>query len=901
MKQWLKSIFFVGLVSLAFGFVSCAADSGDSTETQPQVQVQTTYYTVSFNSNGGSSVSAQKVESGKTATKPSNPIKEGYSFRGWYNGTSEFDFSTPIKSNITLTAQWTENKTTPETPQNPDTPENPDSPDNPSTPTVTTYTVTFKANGGTGGDTTQTVTFGTTATLTANTFTRTGYTFLGWAKTANAEQIEYADKAEFTTPEQNTTLYALWKPNEYTLTFRANGGTGDDTTQTVTFGTTATLSSNTFTYAGYRFASWNTKADGTGNSYSDSGDFTVSEEKNITLYAQWVENDRYIISYANTRGATNTNPTSYRGIEGATLSDLSLTGYIFEGWYSEADADGNGTGTKITGWGANEKSGDITLYAKWKANSYTITFSANNGTGARKSQTVTFGTSANLDSNSFEYTGYRFAGWNTAQDGSGSSYSDGGDFSVTETSDITLYAQWVENDRYIISYANTRGATNTNPTSYRGIEGATLSDLSLTGYIFEGWYSEADADGNGTGTKITGWGANEKSGDITLYAKWKANSYTITFSANNGTGARKSQTVTFGTSANLDSNSFEYTGYRFAGWNTAQDGSGSSYSDGGDFSVTETSDITLYAQWVENDRYIISYANTRGATNTNPTSYRGIEGATLSDLSLTGYIFEGWYSEADADGNGTGTKITGWGANEKTGDVTLWAKWTPRTDTAYKVEHWQENANDDSYTLFESENMSGTTDAQTNAEEKTYAHFTALAITQETIAGNGSTVVKVYYERKRVTLTLNLDGGTLDGESGTVTKTGKYGQTVAIANPTKTGFAFAGWNENDGTLPTPYTEDAEYTAVWSTAKIVSFTVNEESDISVGRLQEGNTVTFTADECDSYAWYFNDAKVATTRQYEIELSTLAKGTYGLALEAQKESKLYSYFTQIKVEN
>ena len=527
MKKWLKSIFFVGLVSLAFGFVSCAADSGDSTETQPQVQVQTTYYTVSFNSNGGSSVSAQKVESGKTATKPATPTRDGYSFRGWYNGTSEFDFSTPIKSDITLTAQWTENKTTPETPknpetpetpetpQNPDTPENPDSPDNPSTPTVTTYTLTFKANGGTGGD----------------------------------------------------------------------------TTQTVTFGTTETLNSNTFIYTGYRFASWNTKADGTGNSYSDGGDFTVSEEKNITLYAQWVENDRYIISYANTHEATNTNPTSYR------------------------------------------------------------------------------------------------------------------------------------------------------------------------------------------------------------------------------------ETV----------------------------------------------------------------------------------GATLSDLSLTGYIFEGWYSESDTDGNGTGTKITGWGANEKTGDVTLWAKWTPRTDTAYKVEHWQENENDDSYTLFESENMSGTTDAQTNAEEKSYAHFTAQAITQETIASNGSTVVKVYYERERVTLTLNLDGGTLGGESGTVTKTGKYGQTVAIANPTKTGFAFAGWNENDGTLPTSYTEDAEYTAVWSTAKIVSFTVNEESDISVGRQQEENTITFTADECDSYAWYFNDAKVATTRQYEIDLSTLAKGTYGLALEAQKDGKLYSYFTQIKVEN
>ena len=663
MKQWLKSIFFVGLVSLAFGFVSCAADSGDSTETQTQIQVQTTYYTVSFNSNGGSSVSAQKVESGKTATKPSNPIKEGYSFRGWYNGTSEFDFSTPIKSNITLTAQWTENKTTPETPKNPetpenpetpDTPENPDSPDNPSTPTVTTYTVTFKANGGTGGD----------------------------------------------------------------------------TTQTVTFGTTETLNSNTFIYTGYRFASWNTKADGTGNSYSDGGDFTVSEEKNITLYAQWVENDRYIISYANTYGAENSNPTSYRETVGATLSDLFLTGYIFEGWYSDADADGNGTGTKITGWGANEKAGDVTLWAKWTPRTDTA---------------------------------YKVEHWQeNANDDS---------YTLFESENMS---------------GTTDAQTNAEEKSYAHFTAQPITQETIAG-----------------------------NGSTVVKVYYERERVTLTLNLDGGTIGEKT-------------------------------------------SVTRTG------------KYDSQYA-------------------AVGTPAKSGYTFTQWSPKLP-----TTMK-----------DGTFTAIYTANTNTPYKVEHWQENANDDSYTLIDTDNMTGTTDAQTNAEEKSYAHFTALAITQETIASNGSTVVKIYYERERVTLTLDLTGGTLGGESGTVTISGKYGsQYAAVGTPEKQGYNFDGWNPE---LPATL-ENATCQAVFKgNPTSISVTVSPNATLAIQKTESENAITLTAQSGHtSYTWKINNSTVAdftgaSVNENEITISkaSLASGAvYQVSLYAPKGGIPYSAQIAIK---
>lgn len=146
----MKRLFTLAVLILAaftFSLASCKSDDDDDP----------TYYTVTFNTDGGSTVSSQTVESGKTATKPADPTKEGYTFAGWYNGDTEFDFATQITANITLTAHWTAQSTDPAT---------------------TTYTVTLTGGANataSGGETTQSGLSGamTTVTYTANS----GYHF----------------------------------------------------------------------------------------------------------------------------------------------------------------------------------------------------------------------------------------------------------------------------------------------------------------------------------------------------------------------------------------------------------------------------------------------------------------------------------------------------------------------------------------------------------------------------------------------------------------------------------------------------------------------------------------------------------------------------------------------------
>ena len=138
--------------------------------------------------------------------------------------------------------------------------------------------------------------------------------------------------------------------------------------------------------------------------------------------------------------------------------------------------------------------------------------------------------------------------------------------------------------------------------------------------------------------------------------------------------------------------------------------------------------------------------------------------------------------------------------------ATYTATWAVGNGTAYKVEHYQQNITDDEYTLADTENKTGTTDADTSAQAKTYEGFTAKTVEQVKITADGSAVVKIYYDRNEITLTLNLDGG--EGENEI---TGKYGANVTTpANPTKSGYDFAGWNpELPETFPA---ESATYKA-----------------------------------------------------------------------------------------
>ena len=208
---------------------------------------------------------------------------------------------------------------------------------------------------------------------------------------------------------------------------------------------------------------------------------------------------------------------------------------------------------------------------------------------------------------------------------------------------------------------------------------------------------------------------------------------------------------------------------------------------------------------------------------------------------------------------------------------------------SYKVEHYQQNANDYGYTLVESdtENKTGTTNKNTSATAKTYTGFTAENVNQEKIMADGSTVVKIYYNRNIITLTLNLDGG--DGDTTIV---GKYGATVtAPTNPTKAGYTFIQWNPQ---LPTAFpTENSIFTAKWAIEGdyIITYNLNDGTNADENPSSynvETETISLINPTKTGYkfaGWYTDE-----TFSEENKITEITKGSTG-------DITLYAKWTEI----
>ena len=196
-------------------------------------------YTVTFQSEGGSEVASQ-IRANTPAARPADPTKEGYTFIGWYNGESEWDFETPVTADLTLTAKWQLNR----------------------------YTITFDTAGGSEvAPITQD--YGTTITPPAAP-TRTGYTFAGWDR-----EIPTA------MPAEDMTITAQWQVNQYTITFKPENG-GQDIVIKQDYGTPITAPANP-TKTGYTFAGW------------DKTIPTTMPAGDVTITARWTENRVIVI------------------------------------------------------------------------------------------------------------------------------------------------------------------------------------------------------------------------------------------------------------------------------------------------------------------------------------------------------------------------------------------------------------------------------------------------------------------------------------------------------------------------------------------------------------------------------------------------------------------------------
>lgn len=290
-------------------------------------------YTVTFDSNGGSSVVSQTVEKNARATQPTAPIRNGYTFDGWYtaaSGGQKFDFNIAITGNITLYAHWTA------------------IPSQVPTPPPATYTVAFDSNGG-SFVASQTVDKNSLATRPTDP-TRSGYTFDGWYTAASGGQ-----KFNFsTTITENITLYAHWSSNSsgggnggssgggsyvppsetyYTVTFYMNNGT-DTVHQSISV-VADEMATEPADPArdGYIFNGWYEDAE-----CSKAYDFNLLVMEDISLYAGWKTNGYYNITFDSAGGSTVPDQAISENELVTKPADPEKTGYTFHGWLTENHA-----------------------------------------------------------------------------------------------------------------------------------------------------------------------------------------------------------------------------------------------------------------------------------------------------------------------------------------------------------------------------------------------------------------------------------------------------------------------------------------------------------------------------------------------------------------------------------
>lgn len=304
----------------------------------------------------------------------------------------------------------------------------------------------------------------TNATIQANKYKRQGYKFTGWNTKPDGTGTAYTEGQTVTMPKegQSLNLYAQWKALPVTISYNGNGGKGNTNSETTDADTVIPIAPNGYTRDGYTFQTWNTKADGTGNTYRPGDSITLTGD--ITLYAQW-EANQYAVAYA-PNGGDGSMPDqtfSYDQTQALSSSQFTRPGWTFTGWNTKAD--GTGTAYKNRQEVKNltaQDGGEITLHAQWKADKAALHYDANANTATGDtpdSEGVTDGT-ITVSKNGYANVGYTFTGWNTKPDGTGSTIQPG-DAVKLPVGGMTVYAQW-ETVEYPLVY-DLNGGTGKAP------------------------------------------------------------------------------------------------------------------------------------------------------------------------------------------------------------------------------------------------------------------------------------------------------------------------------------------------------------------------------------------------------------------------------------------------------
>lgn len=493
-----------------------------------------------------------------------------------------------------------------------------------------------------------------------------------------------------------------------------------------------------------------------------------------------------------------------------------IPGYRFDGWYT-APNGGNkyDFNTPLTG--------NVTVYAKWTANGYTVKYDAGGGNGTMSDQKFTFDVPQNLSPNTFTRDGYTFTDWKRAD--TGDSYTDGQQVSnLTSTPNgvVTLVAQWTPNQAAINYNANpptgrTPGGQGTaNWTGHTG-DTPTISQNGWTvdGYTFTGWNTQAGGKGQAyaPGTK---WAAN---GTLTLYAQWTAGEASLTYDGNGATGGKTDpQTGKTDEKINVRDNGFTRDGYTFVTWNTQADCKGNAVKPNSEWTLRGSS--TLYACWAGNAQTLTYHGN--GATGGNTAAQSGKTGDELTTnangFTRDGYTFVRWDTAKDGSGTAYGEGKNGVSQYVmKPAGNDLYATWKANPATIQYRNDWP---NTTGSTPDTTGNTGDTVTISQNSFDRPGYTFTGWSTSKR---GDPSlqpgdkhtleprtTTVWAQWKADPAHLVYNSNIGTVGSETKTVD--GVVDQTVkTITNPfDRPGYTFSGWNTQADGKGKAYATGADY-------------------------------------------------------------------------------------------
>lgn len=584
-------------VSLQAGnniFYIVVENSGGDKKTYEVVIRRKPLYVVSFNTNGGENITNAIIMEGELATYQ-EPIREGYIFDSW-----DFDFSTPITSNITINASWI----------------------------AKNLVITYHANNGENSSNTQNITYNEKVVLKdKNEFIKTGHTLTSWNTKPDGSGTTFAVGFNFNNYKipNDIELYAQWTINQYAISAIQNIANAGRVNGTGSFDYGSTHTITAITNAGYTWQGWYSK-DNVLQTTAQSLTITLEDQPQEYI-AKWSANS-YEITLNTNGGNSLSEPTKNITFDqNFVLPIATRIEATFLGWFDDSGKQyANSQGVSIINWDVAD---NVTLYAHYKVNEYQVSLSENNDIGGeiQGAGLKEYGSQVTISAR--PKAGYSFVGWYNGNQlvSTSGTYS----FEMSNYS-VSYMAKWKANTYTVTMNVNGGAELSKNSQSVIFDNSFSLPTTSKEGYTFAGWYLGV----NGSGQQITDTAGNAVdvwniADDTIVYAKWNVINYKINYILNGG----KNHTTNPSTyNVEDDDISLNYptkAGYAFNGWVV----SGASVAE--KTMVIFSGSIgekTYAASWVKNSEFIaISNAEELQNIQNNPNGNYYL----TQDIDLSGF------------------------------------------------------------------------------------------------------------------------------------------------------------------------------------------------------------------------------------------------------------------------